>query len=144
MSRTSRLTDAAATLDRLPLARVALAVTITLAGIHKLTAPGPWDAMVVQSWADALLPVSIRGWTLANAAGEIVVGLLLLANRYTAPLAAFVLLSLSGTLCYIAVVAVTGATVGVETELLLIIAIHDIGLAGLAGRVTLDALRRDS
>ncbi|RNJ26813.1 DoxX family membrane protein [Halosegnis longus] len=144
MSRAHRLADSVATLDRLPLARLALAVTITLAGVHKLVAPAPWDAMVVPSWADLLLPVSVRTWTLANAAGELLVGLLLFTDRYTAPLAAFVLLSLSGTLCYIALVAATGASVGVATELLVIIAIHDIGLAGLAARVTLDALTRDS
>jgi hypothetical protein len=100
--------------------------------------------MVVQSWADTLLPVSTRTWTLANAVGELLVGLLLFTTRYTAPLAAFVFLSLSGTLCYIALAAVTGANVGIGTELLVIIAIHDIGLAGLAARVALDALTRDS
>jgi len=144
VSRDTRFANRVATIDRLPLARAALAAAITLAGVHKLVAPAPWDAMVVQSWADTLLPVSTRTWTLANAVGELLVGLLLFTTRYTAPLAAFVFLSLSGTLCYIALAAVTGANVGIGTELLVIIAIHDIGLAGLAARVTLDALTRDS
>ncbi|MDZ7746399.1 MAG: DoxX family membrane protein [Halobacteriales archaeon] len=143
MSRASQITDAAAVLDRLPLARFALAVTITLAGVHKLAAPELWDAMVVGRWADLLLPVSVRIWTLANGVAEVLVGLLLLLDRYTAPLAAFVLLSLLGTLCYIGLVTLIGASLAIQTELLVVVGIHDIGLAGLAARVTLDAFRRD-
>lgn len=122
-------------------ARLALGATILLAGVHKLVAPAPWDALVVPEFA-TLLPVSVRVWTLANGVAEIPFALGILANRHTAPLAAFVCASLLGTLCYIGVVLLGGFETGVTAGTMAIIAIHDVGLAGLAAAVSVRAARR--
>jgi uncharacterized membrane protein len=122
------------------LARVGLGLTIALAGVHKLLAPAPWDALVVNAFAGAL-PVSVRVWTLANGVAEIAVGAGLLVDRLTAPLAAFVCLSLLGTLCYIGAVVALGAEAGVSAGTLVVIGLHDVGLAGLAAAVSVRAAR---
>jgi len=123
-------------------ARLGLGLTILLAGVHKLLAPAPWDALVVPEFA-GLLPVSVRVWTLANGVAEIPVALGLLADRLSAPLAAFVCLSLVGTLCYLVVVLLAGFDAGVTAGTLAILAVHDVGLAGLAAAVSVRAARRD-
>lgn len=123
--------------DRLPaastLSRVGLGAMLLVAGVHKLLAPGVWAAYVVD-WLAPLLVVSPRTFMLANGPPEILVGLLLVADRYTAPAAAVAAVSLAATSAYLAVVAVTrGAFVDVLAR--------DLGLTALAWAVLADALR---
>jgi len=114
------------------LARVGLGTMLVLAGVHKLLAPAAW-AVYVTDWLAPWLVVSPRLFMLANGPPEVLVGGLLLADRYVAPATAVAAVSLPATVGYLAVVA---GTDGVFVDVL----IRDVGLAALAWVVLLDAL----
>jgi uncharacterized membrane protein YphA (DoxX/SURF4 family) len=119
-------------IDTAALARFGLGATLVLAGVHKLLAPEAWAAYVTD-WVAPWLVVSPRLFMLANGPPEILVGVLVLADRYVAPAAAVAAVSLPATVAYLAVVAVTD---GVFVDVL----IRDVGLTALAWVVLLDAL----
>ena len=130
------LADRASRLPAPPtLARVGLGLMILLAGVHKLVAPGAW-AVYVTDWLAPWLVVSPVAFMLANGVLEVGFGLAVLADRWTAVAAGVAAVSLSATVAYLAVVAV------VEGGLFLDVLVRDVGLAGLAWAVTIDALRR--
>ncbi|GAB7013700.1 DoxX family membrane protein [Halolamina salina] len=113
-------------------ARLGLGLMLVLAGVHKLLAPAAW-AVYVTDWLAPWLVVHPRLFMLANGPPEILVGALLLADRYVAPATAVAAVSLPVTVLYLAVVA---ATDGRFVDVL----IRDVGLAALAWVVLLDAL----
>lgn len=121
------------TVDTATLARWGLGAMLVLAGIHKLIAPEAW-AVYVTDWLAPWLVVSPRLFMLLNGPPEILVGLLLLGNRYVAPATAVAAVSLPATVLYLAVVAVTD---GLFVDVL----IRDVGLTALAWVVLLDALQ---
>jgi hypothetical protein len=118
--------------DTATVARLGLGVMLVLAGVHKLLAPAVW-AVYVTDWLAPWLVVSPRLFMLANGPPEVLVGALLLADRYVAPATAVAAVSLPVTVLYLAVVA---ATDGRFVDVL----IRDVGLAALAWVVLLDAL----
>nr|WP_237560356.1 DoxX family membrane protein [Halolamina sediminis] len=118
--------------DTATVARLGLGVMLVLAGVHKLLAPAAW-AVYVTDWLAPWLVVSPRLFMLANGPPEVLVGALLLADRYVAPATAVAAVSLPVTILYLAVVA---ATDGRFVDVL----IRDVGLAALAWVVLLDAL----
>ena len=118
--------------DAPTLARVGLGAMLVLAGVHKLLAPEAW-AVYVTDWLAPFLLVSPRLFMLANGPPEILVGGLLLADRYVAPATAVAAVSLPATVVYLAIVAVTD---GSFVDVL----IRDVGLTALAWVVLLNAL----
>ncbi len=118
--------------DTAALARIGLGAMLVLAGIHKLLAPEVW-AVYVTDWLAPFLIGSPRLFMLANGPPEILVGGLLLADRYVAPATLVAAVSLPATVLYLAAVAVTG---GLFVDVL----IRDVGLTALAWVVLLDAL----
>lgn len=116
------------------LARVALGAMLLLAGVHKLLDPAAWTVYVVD-WLEPFIVVSPTTFMLANGWLELGFGLLLLVDRYTAFAAFVAAASLSATVGYLAVVWVTTGQFGDVVA-------RDVGLAGLAWAVTVDALRR--
>ncbi|NIB98909.1 DoxX family membrane protein [Halobacterium sp. R2-5] len=105
------------------------------AGVHKLLDPGAW-AVYVTDWLAPWLVVSPVAFMLANGVLEVWFAALLLADRYTAFAALVAAVSLLATIGYLAVV---WATTGRFGDVLA----RDIGLAGLALAVLVDALRRE-
>ena len=118
------------------LARWGLGLMLVLAGVHKLIAPEAW-AVYVTDWLAPWLVVSPRLFMLLNGPPEILVGGLLLADRYVAPATAVAAVSLPATVAYLAVVAVTS---GAFVDVL----IRDVGLTALAWVVLLDALEAEN
>ncbi|WP_136600802.1 DoxX family membrane protein [Salinigranum halophilum] len=118
-----------------PLARVGLGVVILLAGIHKLFAPEAWAIYLVPPF-DRLVVLSPVQFMLLNGVLEPPFALALVFDRYTVFAAAFVTVSLSVTVCYLAVAAVL--TEGAFVDVL----IRDVGLAVLAASVTVRAAKR--
>ena len=114
------------------LARWGLGVMLVLAGVHKLLAPGVW-ASYVTDWLAPWLLVSPRLFMLLNGPPEILVGVLVLTDRYVAPATAVAAVSLPATVGYLALVAITD---GHFVDIL----IRDVGLTALAWVVLLDAL----
>ena len=114
------------------IARVGLGAMLVLAGAHKLVAPESW-AVYVTDWLAPWLVVSPRTFMLLNGPPELLVGGLLLADRYVAPATAVAAVSLPATVAYLAVVAVTDAR-------FVDVLIRDVGLATLALVVLFDAL----
>lgn len=117
-------------------ARLGLGAMLVLAGVHKLVAPEVWAAYVTD-WLAPWLVVSPRLFMLANGPPEILVGGLVLADRYVAPATAVAAVSLPATVAYLAVVAVTD---GVFVDVL----IRDVGLTALAWVVLLNAISSSS
>ena len=113
-------------------ARVGLGTMLVLAGVHKLVAPEVW-AVYVTDWLAPWLVVSPRLFMPLNGPPEILVGGLLLGDRYVAPATAVAAVSLPATVAYLAVVAVTD---GLFVDVL----VRDVGLSALAWVVLLDAL----
>jgi len=126
------LSPLTAAVDTATVARLGLGAMLVLAGVHKLLAPAAW-AVYVTDWLAPWLVVSPRLFMLANGPPEVLVGGLLLADRYVAPATAVAAVSLPVTVLYLAVVA---ATEGRFVDVL----IRDVGLAALAWVVLLDAL----
>lgn len=114
-------------------ARLGLGAMLVFAGVHKLLVPIAW-AVYVTDWLAPLLVVSPRVFMLANGPPEILVGLLLLADRYTAASAAIAAVSLLATSLYLAVVSLT-------TGLFVDTLVRDVGLTGLALAVLSDAVK---
>lgn len=119
--------------DTATVARLGLGVMLVLAGLHKLLAPGAW-AVYVTDWLRPWLVVSPRLFMLANGPPEVLVGGLLLADRYVAPATAVAAVSLPATVAYLALV-------GLADGLFVNVLIRDVGLSALAWVVLLDALR---
>lgn len=106
---------------------------LLLAGVHKLLTPGAWAYYVVDWLAPVLLvtPVEfmvLNGWL------EVAFGLALLADRYTAFAGAVAAVSLTATVGYLVVVWATAGRFGDVLA-------RDVGLAGLAWAVLVEALR---
>lgn len=120
-----------------PLSRIGLGVVILLAGVHKLLAPEAWAVYLVPPF-DRLVIVSPVQFMLLNGVLEPPFALALILDRYTTFAAAFVTVSLSVTIVYLAIAAVL--TDGAFVDVL----IRDIGLAALAGSVTIRAARRST
>ncbi len=118
-----------------PLSRVGLGVVILLAGVHKLLAPEAWAVYLVPPF-DRLVVVSPVEFMLVNGVLEPPFALALLLDRYTTFAAAFVTVSLSVTVVYLAVAALL--TNGAFVDVL----IRDVGLAALAASVTIRAAGR--
>ena len=118
------------------LARLGLGLMILAAGAHKLVDPGAWAVYVVD-WLAPLLVLSPVEFMLLNGWLELAFGLALVVDRYTAVAAAVAAVSLTATVGYLAVVwATTGQFGDVLTR--------DVGLAGLAWAVLVEALRAES
>jgi len=81
-----------------PLLRVGLGVTILLAGAHKLVAPGAWHAFLapalVDLWPTAVVPLD-PAFVLFGVS-EVVVGGLLVVDRWSSLMAAVVAVSMVG------------------------------------------------
>ncbi len=119
--------------DPATVARVALGATILLAGLHKLVAPGAWAGYVV-GWAEPLVVVSPRTFMWLNGPPEVLVGGLLLVDRYTTLGASVVAVSLAGTLAYLGLAALSGAVFATAI-------VRDVGLLGLAVSVLVASAR---
>jgi len=132
MDRVTRF--AARTPEPSVLARIGLGLMVLLAGVHKLAAPGAW-AVYVTDWLAPWLVVSPVVFMLVNGVLEVGFGLAILADRLTPIAAGVAAVSLSATVAYLGVVAV------LEGGLFLDVLVRDVGLAGLAWAVTVDALR---
>lgn len=110
-------------------ARWGLGLVILFAGVHKLLDPGAWAVYVVP-WLAALLPMTPEEFMLLNGLLEPPFAAALLADRYAAPAAAFVALSLGATATYLIVVALT-------TGDFWDVVVRDIGLTALAVAVAI-------
>ncbi len=118
------------------IARVGLGLLILLAGVHKLLAPEAWAQYVV-SWLAPWLVVTPVTFMLVNGVLEVGFGAAILVDRYTAFSSAVAAVSLSATVAYLAVVAVTYDGLFVD------VLVRDVGLAALAWAVLVDSLRPD-
>lgn len=119
--------------DPTTLARWALGAMLVAAGVHKLLEPGAWAAYVT-GWLAPWLVVSPVTFMVANGYLELLFGALLLDDRATAFASLVAAVSLTATVGYLAVVfASTGKFGGVLAR--------DVGLAGLAWAVFVDAMR---
>jgi uncharacterized membrane protein YphA (DoxX/SURF4 family) len=118
------------------LARLGLGAMVLLAGIHKLADPAAWTVYVVD-WLEPLIVVTPREFMLLNGVLEVGFGVLILADRYTAVSAGVAAVSLTATVGYLVVV---GLTRGVFWD----VVIRDVGLAGLAWAVLVDAARKSA
>ncbi|WP_435195273.1 DoxX family membrane protein [Natronomonas sp. EA1] len=116
------------------LARVSLGLMLLLAGFHKLLAPAAW-ALYVTDWLAPFLVVTPTQFMLINGYLEIAFGLALVVNRYTAFAAFVAAVSLTATVGYLALVVL------LENGRYGDVLVRDVGLAGLAWAVLLDALR---
>lgn len=119
------------------LARLGLGGMVLLAGVHKLLAPAAWTVYVTD-WLAPWLVVSPVAFMLVNGVLEVGFGLAILADRFTTFAAGVAAVSLSATVVYLAVVAV------VEGGLFLDVLVRDVGLAGLAWAVTVEAAGRNA
>ena len=119
--------------DPATVARVALGATILLAGLHKLVAPGVWAGYIV-GWAEPLVVVSPRTFMWLNGPPEVLVGGLLLADRWAALAATVVAVSLAGTLAYLGLAALSGTVFATAM-------VRDVGLLGLAVSVLVASAR---
>jgi uncharacterized membrane protein YphA (DoxX/SURF4 family) len=117
-------------------ARAGLGLLILLAGVHKLFAPAAWAQYVV-GWLAPWLVVTPVAFMLGNGVLEVAFGAAILADRYTAVAAAVAAVSLTATVGYLAVVAVTHGGLFVD------VLIRDVGLAALAWAVLVASLREE-
>ena len=106
---------------------------ILLAGVHKLLDPDAWAVYVVD-WLAPWLVVSPVVFMLTNGVLEVGFGLALLADRYTAFAGLVAAVSLTATVGYLLVVWLLSGQFGD-------VVVRDVGLAGLAWAVLVDALR---
>lgn len=114
------------------IARWALAAMLLAAGVHKLLDPLAWTVYVTD-WLAPWLVVSPELFMLANGVLEVGFAALLFADRYPAFAALVAAVSLTATVAYLAVVWVTSGQFGDVLA-------RDVGLAGLAWAVVVDAL----
>jgi uncharacterized membrane protein YphA (DoxX/SURF4 family) len=115
------------------LARVGLGAMILLAGVHKLLAPDAW-AVYVTDWLAPWLVVSPVVFMQINGVLEVGFGLAILADRYVAFASLVAAVSLTATVGYLAVVWLLSGRFGD-------ILARDVGLAGLAWAVLVEAVR---
>jgi uncharacterized membrane protein YphA (DoxX/SURF4 family) len=115
------------------LSRLALGAMVLLAGVHKLVAPGAWVIYVVD-WLAPWIVLSPVTFMLVNGVLEVVFGVALLADRQTAVAAGVAAVSLTATVGYLAVVWTLSGRFGD-------VLVRDVGLAGLAWAVVVDAVR---
>lgn len=115
-----------------PLLRLGLGATIVLAGAHKLVAPGAWHAYLapafVAAWPTELAPLDPT--FVLFGVSEVLVGGLLLADRYSSLMAAVVAVSMLGVVVNLAVALVQG-------EPFVDVLVRDLGLALYATGVAL-------
>jgi hypothetical protein len=115
-----------------PLFRVGLGVTILLAGAHKLVAPGPWHAylapLLASLWPTAA--VALDPAFVAFGASEVVVGGLLVVDRYASLMAAVVAVSMLGVDLNLALAVTQG-------EPVVDVLVRDLGLTLYATGVML-------
>jgi hypothetical protein len=115
-----------------PLSRVGLGVTILLAGAHKIVAPGPWHAylapLLASLWPTALVPLD-PAFVLFGAS-EVVVGALLVVDRYASLMAAVVAVSMVGVDLNLALAVAQG-------EPFVDVLVRDLGLTLYAAGVML-------
>jgi uncharacterized membrane protein YphA (DoxX/SURF4 family) len=93
-----------------PLLRVGLGVTILLAGAHKLVAPGDWHVYLAPAFA-SLWPTGVAPLDPAFVlfgVGEVLVGGLLVGDRYSSLAAAVVAVSMLGVVLNLAVAMAQG------------------------------------
>jgi uncharacterized membrane protein YphA (DoxX/SURF4 family) len=109
---------------------------VFLAGVHKLLDPAAWAAYVTD-WLAPWLVVSPVAFMLLNGVLEVGFGAAILADRYTAFAAAVAAVSLTATCGYLALAFLLDGAFGDVLA-------RDVGLAGLAWAVLVDALRGDS
>lgn len=112
--------------------RVGLGVTILLAGAHKLVAPGAWHAylapLFASLWPTALVPLD-PAFVLFGVS-EVVVGWLLVVDRYASLMAAVVAVSMLGVAINLALAVAQGVAV-------VDVLVRDVGLTLWAAGVTL-------
>ena len=118
------------------IARLSLGLMVLAAGVHKLIDPGAWTVYVVDPLAPWLV-VSPTVFMLANGYLEVGFGLALLVDRYTGVASLVAAVSLTATVCYLAVVY---ATLGAFGDVLA----RDVGLAGLAWVVFVESTRPEN
>jgi len=115
-----------------PVLRAGLGATILLAGAHKLVAPGAWHAYLAPAfaalWPTGLLPLDPA--FVAFGVSEVVVGALLLVDRYSSLMAAVVAVSMLGVDVNLAVAMVQGEPVAD-------VLVRDLGLTLWAAGVML-------
>ena len=119
--------------DPATVTRLALGATILLAGLPKLVAPEVWAGYIV-GWAEPLVVVSPRTFMWLNGPPEVLVGGLLLVDRYTTLGATVVAVSLAGTLAYLGLAALSGTVFATAM-------VRDAGLLGLAVSVLVASAR---
>jgi uncharacterized membrane protein YphA (DoxX/SURF4 family) len=136
MERTLRRLAAPA-VERAPeptvLARVGLGAMVLAAGVHKLLDPAAWAVYVVP-WLEPLIVLSPVEFMLLNGWLELLFGLALVADRYTALSSLVAAVSLSATVGYLFVVWLTTGGVGDVLA-------RDVGLAALGWAVFVEAVR---
>ena len=106
---------------------------LLLAGVHKLLDPVAWTVYVAD-WLVPWLVVSPVAFMLLNGVLEVGFGLALLADRFTAVASAVAAASLTATVAYLFVVWVLSGRFGDVVA-------RDVGLAGLAWAVLVEAVR---
>lgn len=115
-----------------PLLRAGLGATILLAGAHKLVAPGAWHAylapLFASPWPTTLVPLDPT--FVLFGVSEVVVGGLLLADRWTSLMAAVVAVSMLGVVINLSVAIVQGEPYGD-------VLVRDVGLTLYATGVAL-------
>lgn len=117
--------------------RLALGVTILLAGAHKLVAPGAWHVYLApafeQFWPTSLIPLDPT--FVLFGVSEVLFGVLILADWHTPTVAAITGLSLLGVVINLAVAVAQGLP---YADVL----VRDVGLTLLAFGVALEPARR--
>ena len=126
------LAPVAESVDTETVARVGLGAMLVLAGGHKLLAPPVW-ALYVTDWLAPWLLVEPRTFVAITGWLELLVGGLLLADRYVAPSAAVAAVSLLVTVAYFAIGVVIEGRFGKPL-------VRAVGVTALALVVLLDAL----
>lgn len=121
-----------------PVLRAGVGLLLLLAGAHKLVAPDVWSAYYAPLFLD-LDPTGIAGSAAAMQAGgvgEVLFGLLILADRYTSIVSALAALSLAAVVLNLAVLALqTGQAVDVL--------IRDVGLTLAAAALAVLSAREE-
>lgn len=119
--------------DPTTLARWALGAMLVAAGVHKLLDPAAWAAYVT-GWLTPWLVVSPVTFVVVNGYLELLFGAALLDDRFTWFASLVAAVSLTATVGYLFVVWATTGQFGDVVA-------RDVGLAGLAWAVFVDAVR---
>jgi uncharacterized membrane protein YphA (DoxX/SURF4 family) len=115
-----------------PLLRAGLGLVILLAGAHKLVAPGAWHAYLAPAfaaaWPTGVLPLAPT--FVLFGVSEVLVGGLLVVDRYASPMAAVVAVSMLGVALNLALAVAQG-------EPFADVLVRDLGLTAYATAVAL-------